>query len=200
MRRVVEARPQGGEVGEVQILLGCNGGECGNTARPEPVTMTDGCVDVSLERRFTTGTSVARVKVAERFLGLRGPLWAIGRGREPETGREQHGFRGNITSDAEVAVDEFRCDGHCFADVCESLATDAVRWELVYEGGAHVDAGEVSDGVVEFDVGEAAEGDGAWVTGFFGSGVVLCRIDPCDEGLSFLKTRLGRLFRGHVVV
>ena len=80
----------------------------------------------------------------------------------------------------EVFVELLGADEEDVADVGEAFAAAAVGLEFF--GEAVVLAGEVADGVVVFEVGEAAEGDGAGVAsvavGDFGQGGV----DPGDEG------------------
>ena len=108
---------------------------------------------------------------------------------------EDGGVVGEGAGGFEVFVELLGADEEDVADVGEAFAAAAVGLEFF--GEAVVLAGEVADGVVVFEVGEAAEGDGAGVAGVavgdFGQGGV----DPGDEGGFFGGEDFVGVFGGH---
>ncbi len=76
---------------------------------------------------------------------------------------EDGGVVGEGAGGFEVLVELLGADEEDVTDVGEAFAAAAVGLEFF--GEAVVLAGEVADGVVVFEVGEAAEGDGAGVAG-----------------------------------
>ena len=77
--------------------------------------------------------------------------------------REDGGVVGEGAGGFEVFVELLGADEEDVADVGEAFAAAAVGLEFF--GEAVILAGEVADGVVVFEVGEAAEGDGSGVAG-----------------------------------
>lgn len=108
---------------------------------------------------------------------------------------EDGGVVGEGAGGFEVFVELLGADEEDVADVGEAFAAAAVGLEFF--GEAVVLAGEVADGVVVFEVGETAEGDGAGVAGVavgdFGQGGV----DPGDEGGFFGGEDFVGVFGGH---
>lgn len=107
---------------------------------------------------------------------------------------EDGGVFGEVAGGAEVLVQLLRIQEKGVADIGEAFATAAVRGELV--GPRLVDASELLEGVLVFDVGEAAEGDGAGIAGIAGSDGVKAAFDPTDDGFFFSRQqRVGVLGR-----
>ena len=110
-------------------------------------------------------------------------------------GREDHVI-GHFARGLQILIEERGRHGQRLAGVVEAGGVGGIDGELA--GGAHVDAGEVADGVVVLGVAEAARQHGTGIAGVlarFGGADVT---DPVDDGLASFGGRLLDAFGRHL--